>query len=127
MTKQVNKIVKNYLKDVSKELNCSFSLKNTFLKATKEKILEYTNDKGSITTEDLYADFGKPNEVALHLFDKEEYSNLISKAKKRARLLCAVLTITIILLVVSFLFINHLLETYGGAVTVSNTSITYEK
>lgn len=120
MTNKTRKTIKLYLKNISKQLNCSLSFKNVFLQATKEKIFELAARKETLTMNDLYTEFGPPEEVVMDLFDKEEYSKLLAKSRKRTLIVSIVAIIFFISLLVSSVFIIDLIDTYSGTTTVTD-------
>lgn len=123
MTKEYKKIVKVYLKDISKELKSGLAFKRVFLQATKEKITEYVCNKETLTMDDLYTEFGTPKEVVLYFFDKDAYSKLLAIAKKKTVFWMIISVMLFILLIIAIAFIVKVIDTYGYTENITDVNI----
>ena len=120
MTAANKKIINSYLKGVSANLNCTKSLKSVFLTELKSDIENYAKSTVSVTKDDLYNEFGTPEEISNSLFDRHDYDALLNKAKRKA-LACKLIAIVLImLLVVAVYVIAEMWDLIHFEVTVTN-------
>ncbi|MGM9681334.1 MAG: DUF6120 family protein [Eubacteriales bacterium] len=119
----MNSSIKQYLKEVSGNLACPRSVKTIFLQELKSEILSRQDGKDPFTLSELYHDFGTPDEIADGFFDRNDYDNLLKKAKRRTIISMCISIVTLILLICAIWLIVELLLTFGGTVTVSEPHI----
>ncbi len=75
-------VIRQYLKEVRAELDCSMSIKSVFLKDLKEEIAFSRIQGMTITRESLRAEFGAPEEISASFYNRNDYKELLAKAKK---------------------------------------------
>lgn len=95
-------IVRMYLKEIRKRLVCQKSLKTVFLRELKERIQLFQSSDREITEEILYEEFDSPDDIAAGFFNREDYNELLQKARKRAilwKIACVVITILLLALI----------------------------
>ena len=113
-------LIRRYLKSVSKKLNCKRSVKSAFIRELKDSVTSFTEDKQAVTTDELYAEFGTPEEISEGFMDRKDYAALLEKAKKtslRWRLIW--IGVAVVALVI-ILFLVYVIRDSAGTVTVSN-------
>lgn len=98
-------ITKTYLKNVKKELNCSFALKRYFVNDLKNKILD--SNVNYDTLEELENSFGSPIEIR-DGFKDLNLKYLKSKVIKMYILLTIIVIILLIVLICAREIINNL-------------------
>ena len=97
------KEIRRYLKEVRKELNCSMSIKSVFLKNLKEEIAFSRIQGMTITGESLRAEFGAPEEISASFYNRNDYKELLAKAKKKLffwRIAAGVITVILVLTII---------------------------
>ena len=97
------KEIRRYLKEVRKELNCSMSIKSVFLKDLKEEIAFSRIQGMTITGESLRAEFGTPEEISASFYNRNDYKELLAKAKKKLffwRIAAGVITVILVLTII---------------------------
>ncbi len=95
-------IVRKYLKEIRNRLVCQKSLQTVFLRELKERIQLFQSSDQEITEEILYEEFGSPDDIAAGFFNREDYKELLQKARKRAilwKIACVVITILLLALI----------------------------
>ncbi|CCV63916.1 hypothetical protein BN85403390 [Alteracholeplasma palmae J233] len=117
MKNEPKKIIKSYIKDVSKNLNCKYSVKRLFLADFKNRILDYLENKENIAVEELYSVFGTPNEISRG-FDSVE----LDKYEKQAKNLKWIIVLLIVLIAILSYAIFIIVAGYGTDVTVTTDS-----
>ena len=95
MTVANKKIINSYLKEIYANLNCKKSLKAVFIKELKSDIENYADSVGLSIKDDLYREFGTPEEIANSLFDRHDYDVLLKKAKGIAIISCILFIVAI--------------------------------
>lgn len=120
MTSKNKKIINSYLKEVSANLNCKKSLKSVFIKELKSDIENYAKSTVSVTKDDLYNEFGTPEEISNSLFDRHDYDVLLKKAKRKALAWKLIAIILFILLLIAVYGFSELLSLTNTKVIVTN-------
>ncbi len=120
MTVANKKIINSYLKEIYANLNCKKSLKAVFIKELKSDIENYADSVGLSIKDDLYREFGTPEEIANSLFDRHDYDVLLKKAKGKALAWKLIAIISCILFIVAICCFADLLAHVRGEVTVTN-------
>ena len=96
-------VIRQYLKEVRTELDCSMSIKSVFLKDLKEEI-DFSRTQGlTITGESLRAEFGSPEEISASFYNRNDYKELLAKAKKKLffwRIAAGVITVILVLTII---------------------------
>ena len=96
-------VIRQYLKEVRSELDCSMSIKSVFLKDLKEEI-DFSRTQGlTITGESLRAEFGTPEEISASFYNRNDYKELLAKAKKKLffwRIAAGVITVILVLTII---------------------------
>ncbi len=89
--------LRKYLNCVKKELICSSSIKQNYIRELKSQINDFAEQKGDLTLDMLYTEFGSPKEIADIFWSKEDLESLNKKAKKYETLKWIVLSLLITL------------------------------
>ena len=113
--------VKQYLKEVAAKLSCSKGVKSVFLRQLKGEILAFADNNTIITMEVLYKEFGTPEEIAAGFFDRDDYSAMLKKAKKRTTfwmVLCIVLAVVLIVFATYFI---EVVKSMSGSYEISES------
>lgn len=118
----MNKLGKQYLKQVKSHLTCPAALKKTFLEQLRGDVEEFLETNPDATLEVLTVRFGEPNQMAcsyLDGLDGNELQKQIKKAKtvKRTILFTCLGLLLAVLVAITILVI--------ASVTSSSTVITY--
>lgn len=116
----MNSNIKQYLKEVSATLSCPKGVKSVFLRQLKSDILAFADNSTVITVDELYRQFGTPEEIAAGFFDRDDYSAMLKKAKRRANIWMCLSIVATVLFIVTVIMIIEMSTIYGGDVTVSN-------
>ncbi len=114
------KVINSYLREVSSNLYCKKSLKSVFIQELKSDIENYTDSSVLVKKEDLYHEFGTPEEIANSLFDRNDYNLLLKRAKIKVFVCILIATVLFILLLVSGYVIIELFDLIIFEVTVTN-------
>lgn len=64
ITKINNRIVRNYIREISKELTCSKDIKKALLHEIELQALDLESSRPVLTIDDLYNEIGSPQEIA---------------------------------------------------------------
>lgn len=117
------KVIRQYLKEVKKELNCSMSVKSVFLKDLKEEIAFSRTQGLTITGESLRAEFGSPEEISASFYNRSDYKELLAKAKKKLffwRISAGIAIFTAVLFGAAIIFfLVHVFPMMSGGITVT--------
>lgn len=116
----MNSNIKQYLKEVSAKLSCPKGVKSVFLRQLKGDILAFSDNDTNITMDELYSRFGTPEEIAAGFFDRDDYSVMLKKAKRRAAIWMCVSVILTILLVIAVCLIFKICFDLGGTAKISD-------
>lgn len=114
------KIIRSYLSKVSEKLVCPKSLKAAFLSDLRERIQLFQSPDRELTLEVLCEEFGSPEEIAAGFFNREDYEELLNKAKIRVvrwKVVCALVTVVLLVL---FVFTVLAIHNSAGIYTVTN-------
>ena len=114
------KIIRSYLSKVSEKLVCPKSLKAAFLSDLRERIQLFQSPDRELTLEVLCEEFGSPEEIAAGFFNREDYEELLNKAKIRVvrwKIICA---LVVVLLLVLFIFTVLFIHDSAGTIYVSD-------
>lgn len=79
-----DKIIKQYLKEVADNIVCGKGVKRFYMNEIKQILVSYSDNKSDLTLEDLHREFGSPEKFATNLSERDEYSDLLKKAKKKS-------------------------------------------
>lgn len=120
--KKNNRVVKQYLKEVSDGLDCPRSVKSVFISEFKSDIFNYAaND--IVDMDDLYDKFGTPESIADGFCDKNDYKLLLKKAKKRSFVMKLIFAVLIIILLAVIIFaaliIKDAIADINGTIIIS--------
>lgn len=116
----MSNIVKQYLKKVSRALHCPKSVKFVMIQELKGNVLEFAKNNAPITLDELYHEFGLPDVIANGFLNREDYENLLEKAKKKTFIWRCVGVVLLILLIIAVVLTIFLYKDIGGAVTISD-------
>lgn len=124
MDKQSNKVISLYLKEIASALICPKSLKSVFLSELRGDIETYTTSVSTVTEDDLYKEFGTPDEISNGFLDRNNYDDLLKKAKRKAfiwKLICIGVSI---LLIFFICLAMSLLDMNGDTINVSDAYVS---
>ena len=114
MNKSNNKIIKSYVKEVTKELKCSKMLTLVFRKRFMDEIYSFAEAQENISYEFLSERFGTPNEVADGFLERADYEELLKLSKKREVFWrCVAIFGFVLLAILIVLFAYYIHETSG--------------
>lgn len=115
MNKRSLKQIKIYLKNLAKEVVCSFTIKRVFLKDIKQKLVDFYKDFDYVDLEMIYKQFGTPSEIASGFgeLSMEQYT----KQAKKLKFLVSIISIIVVLLIL-ILFI--VLKEYGNHIIITD-------
>lgn len=118
----MNSNIKQYLKEVSAKLSCPKGVKSVFLRQLKSDILNCSETNTTISVDELYSQFGTPEEIAAGFFDRDDYSAMLKKAKKRAAIWMCISVILTVLLVIAVCLIFKICFDLGGTAAISDAN-----
>ena len=118
----MNSNIKQYLKEVAATLSCPKGVKSVFLRQLKSDILAFADNSTVITVDELYSQFGTPEEIAAGFFDRDDYGVMLKKAKRRAAIWMCVSVILTVLLVIAVCLIFKICFDLGGTAEISDVN-----
>lgn len=118
-----NKIIKQYLKEVTNNIVCDKKIKFFYINEIKQHLMSYASDKPELSLDDLIEEFGSPEVFANQLSDRDEYAVFYKKAKKKAKRWTIIGGVAILLLIIAVIVIFRLIDLYGGAVDVEDIEV----
>ncbi len=121
MRERNNKIIKQYLKEVADNIVCNKSVKRFYMNEIKQILGSYSDGKPELTLEDLHREFGSPEKFATDLSGRDEFSDLLKKAKKKSNVWMCIGIAFIVLFIVAVWFIVYILPNLGGTVNITNS------
>ncbi len=116
---EIKKDIEKYLSQVKAYLPCRKADKTAIIKDIRQAILEFTENSGAETIDDIYKRFGTPEEIAKAYLSDTEPQNIKKAINVRKVIIAAVVAFLLILL--GFL-IAVFLDLHGdgyGTVTVT--------
>ncbi len=126
MDQNSKKTIDTYIKAVEKELKCSKMLTSVFRKKFLGEIYHYaeqvdTNGE-TITYENLSNRFGSPKGISDGFMSREDYTELLRKAKRKTILWRCVAVVGVALLIAAVILLIFVARDSGGKVTVTTTT-----
>ena len=120
-------VVNSYLRHIKTALLCLSSMKKAILNDVNERIAELEKQHPILTPDDLYKEIGTPDEIAQGFESRLEIGNIKKNARKlpRAKLLCLVFLILMILSIIIATIIVKSNESYYSE-TIYNTSYIWK-
>lgn len=115
-----NAMEETFLKEVSDNLVCSKNTKKFILKELRAIVYSFTQEHNDVNVEKLYEEFGDPKNFATEIVEKEEYKELVKKAKRKAWLWMAFSAIAVVLIIALIFMIAYIIKRLGGHFTVSD-------
>ena len=119
----MNSIKDKYLREVESGMEYSKRTKKYFLKELCPLIDEYIAEHPEATVEDLYVEFGRPNDYKNNLADNEVYAAMLKKAEKRSRLFLILCIVLGIIAALAIAFVVYLISRYSGTTEITNIII----
>ena len=116
----MNSDIKQYLQEVSAMLCCPKGVKSVFLRQLKGEILDFMETNTTITVDELYNRFGTPEEIAAGFFDRDDYSAMLKKAKRRSKIWMGFCIVLAILLIVSSCYFIDAIKNMSGTIEFSD-------
>lgn len=116
----MNSVVRQYLKEISEALHCPKSAKSFVIGELKDSVLEFAEKHVAVTLDELYHEFGFPNVISDSFYNREDFKELMEKAKKNAFLWKCMGVVLPILLVVATTLAILLYKDIGGTITISD-------
>ena len=114
---------KQYLKEVAASLTCTRGVKAVFIRQLKSDVKDYVQNNPDATKEDLIRDFGSPEEIAAGFFDRDDYSAMLKKAKKRATFWMVSCIVLAVVLIVFATYFIQVVNSMSGSYEISNPII----
>ena len=119
MTTSNSKTAKKYLRDISKKMSCSGSLRHVLLGELRSRVYDFAAEQSAVTFESLCEQFGTPEEVA-HGFDCTEVTEDIkNRAKKYFGAKISAIALAVALVAVTA-FLIVIIKESSGTVTISD-------
>ena len=115
-----NSIAKRYLNEVSANMSCGKTTKKYIVKELSQTVEGYITEHPNCEMQDLYSEFGDPFQATFDLTSKEEYKDLINRAKRKAKIFAIVSTVLVALVIIAIVLVIVLLNKYGGEFEISN-------
>ena len=66
------RVIRQYLKDVSSKLECNRAMKSVSISDLKNNIILFAEDRTCLSIEDLYSEFGTPEEITDGFFGRKD-------------------------------------------------------
>ncbi|MBQ9780052.1 MAG: hypothetical protein IJW00_03810 [Clostridia bacterium] len=123
MKKQNNKIVNEYIKEISKALTCSKDMKTALLHELEQQARELESKVQSLTADDLYNEIGSPQEIALGFESRADIEAIKKNATKyrKAKIICLISSILAVIAVVIAIVIICSNDDYYSDTQVNST------
>ena len=110
---------KQYLKEVAASLTCPRGVKAIFISQLKSDAKDYVQSNPDATKEDLIREFGSPEEISAGFFDRDDYSAMLKKAKKRATFWMVTAIVLAVVLVVFACYFVEVVKDMSNTIEVS--------
>lgn len=123
MNKENSEVMRQYLKELSEKLNCPKSVKSVFISELTGDIEEFAEDRGEITIADLYKEFGSPQDISDGFYDREDYKDLLEKAKKKLFKWRVCSAVAFVFTVILIALLIYMLKESVGYITVTDYGI----
>lgn len=120
MRNKNNRVICQYLNEISSSLACPKQTKKFFLRELESMITNSISEEDNLTLSILYQQFGTPDEFACGLIDREDYAVLFRKAKKKAIIWRWIGISFAVLSFVAVVLIVYLLKKLNVTVNVTN-------
>ena len=118
-------VISQYLREVKKGLRIDKALCGTVLGELKASVTEFCREKNDVSLEQLYAEFGTPEEISRSVIDREEYDTLLKRAKRKVLLWKVVAAFAVIAIAVFLAYTIKSLRSMGGTYTITNYDPEY--
>ena len=113
-------IISNYLKNVAKNLQVSRILKSTFIHELKDSVTSFVSENKNITIDDLYNEFGTPEEISEGFLDRKDFATLLKKSQITSFRLRIICICSVILCIIIFIFLIWVIHESSGTITVTD-------
>ena len=110
---------KQYWKEVAASLTCPRGVKAIFIRQLKSDVKDYVQNNPDATKEDLICEFGSPEEISTGFFDRDDYSAMLKKAKKRATFWMVTAIVLAVVLVVFACYFVEVVKDMSNTIEVS--------
>lgn len=104
MTKNLNKELKKYYRDISKALS-GIKEKKAIIAQIKNSVAQYLQDNPEATLADITQKFGSPEEIVEQYFDEDVAKNLSAQLNKRRKVGIVVAILVLITFIIFALII----------------------
>lgn len=111
--KNSNRTIKEFQKLIYAKMPCDNNLKHVFWKEFQLRLKEFAEETEDLTVETLVEEFGTPEEIARHFFEREDIEACKEKAKRYLRWKIGAI-VAGALLVISIIAIITLIDHFGG-------------
>ena len=108
------KVIRRYLKELTSELTCSRSMKCAFAGQMKNELLQFAKEHEDISVEDLYREFGTPEEVSGGFYDRKDYEKLLKKTKRIATIWKIIGIVLFILFIIFVIYFAGIINSSNG-------------
>jgi len=122
-TTEASPTAERYVKDVAKRLICPKGTKKFFMQQFKDMVCSYVAEHPDASYEDLQKEFGAPEKLSTDIVEKDEYREMLKKAKTKVIFLIIFGVIAVFVIAFLIWFIAYLIKRYGGTYTVSSAYI----
>ena len=121
---EINKDIEKYLSQVKAYLPCRKADKTAILEDIRQAILEFAENSGAETIDDIYNRFGTPEEIAKAYLSDAEPQNIKKAINVRKVIIAAVVAIIMIYLGVMFFIVYDAHNETHGYFTESVKDVT---
>ena len=118
-------VISQYLREVKKGLRIDKALCGTVLGELKASVTEFCREKNDVSLEQLYAEFGTPEEISRSVIDREEYDTLLKRAKRKVLFWKIVAAFAVIAIVLLIAYTVRYMQSFGGTYTITNYDPEY--
>ena len=122
MTTSNSKTAKKYLRDISKKMSCSGSLRHVLLGELRSRVYDFAAEQSAVTFESLCEQFGTPEEVARGFDCTEVTEDIKNRAKKYFGAKIAVIALAVALVAV-LIFLVVVIQETSGTIHITNAYV----
>lgn len=126
-----DKILKKYIKDIKILFPMMGKEEKNYLKGFRENVIDYIEENSIQSKEELYEEFGNPQEVVTEYLNRIDTEYLIKKIKKSTMIKRGILIILIVALGINAykaaLIYKDYKESINARIYEERTTIEYDK
>lgn len=122
MTTSNSKTAKKYLRDISKKMSCSGSLRHVLLGELRTRVYDFAAEQSAVTFESLCEQFGTPEEVARGFDCTEVTEDIKNRAKKYFGAKITAIALAVALVAV-LIFLVVVIQETSGTIYITNAYV----